>query len=163
MWALFIFGFMAAMGFPSYLNSVREPRRAEGRNLLLDAANREERFFADNNTYSADMTQLGYAADPAVSENGFYSLDAAVTALSYTLTVTAQGAQAADAPCATRTLQATGAKASTGGGVCGWPSEPSPSPAVSSPPAGPGLNWTSSKSSLYTGGHDPEAEKRRPP
>jgi type IV pilus assembly protein PilE len=116
--ALVILGIIAGIGYPSYQSYVRESRRAEGRNLLLDAANREERFFADNNTYTADMTQLGYAADPAVSENGTYSLDAAATPTSYTLTVTAQGAQAADSSCDTLSIASTGAKTSTGGGDC---------------------------------------------
>lgn len=116
--ALVILGIVAAIGYPSYQNYVRESRRAEGRNLLLEAANREERFFADNNTYTNDMTQLGYGADPAVSEHNYYSLDAVSTATSYTLTVTAQGVQAVDTDCATLSLTSTGSKTATGGGSC---------------------------------------------
>ncbi len=118
MMALVILGIIAAIGYPSYQNYVRESRRAEGRNFLLEAANREERFFADNNTYTDDMTDLGYAADPAVSEHGYYSLDAVADATSYTLTVTAQGVQAVDTDCSDLGLTSTGSKTATGGGSC---------------------------------------------
>lgn len=118
MMALVILGIIAAIGYPSYQNYVRESRRAEGRNFLLEAANREERFFADNNTYTDDMTDLGYAADPAVSEHGYYSLDAVADATSYTLTVTAQGVQAVDTDCSDLSLTSTGSKTATGGGSC---------------------------------------------
>lgn len=118
MMALVILGIIAAIGYPSYQNYVRESRRAEGRNFLLEAANREERFFADNNTYTDDMTDLGYAADPAVSEHNYYSLDAVADATSYTLTVTAQGVQAVDTDCSDLSLTSTGSKTATGGGSC---------------------------------------------
>ena len=111
-----ILGIIAAIGYPSYQNFVQGARRAEARNMLLDAANREERFFADNNAYSADMTALGFTADPAISNEGNYSLDGAVTATSYTLTATAQGAQANDDDCDTITLTSTGVKGFTGAG-----------------------------------------------
>ncbi len=116
--AVAIIGIIAAIGYPSYQNYVRESRRAEGRNMLLDAANRQERYFADNNAYTSNMTQLGYGADPAISENSYYSVDATSTATSYDLTATAQGVQAGDSGCATLTYSSTGAKGSTGGDTC---------------------------------------------
>jgi type IV pilus assembly protein PilE len=119
--AVAILGIISAIAYPSYQNYVRGARRAEARNMLLDASNREERNFADNNTYTDDMTALGFAADPAISETTNYSLDAAVNpavpnATTYTLTATAQGSQAADDKCDTLTLASTGAKGSSGTG-----------------------------------------------
>jgi len=111
-----ILGIIAAIAYPSYQNYVQATRRAEARNMLLDASNREERFFADNNAYSADMTALGFAADPAISNEGNYSLDGAASATSYTLTTTAQGAQANDDACDTIWLTSTGVKGFTGTG-----------------------------------------------
>ncbi len=114
-----IIGIIGAFAYPAYQDYVREARRAEGRNLLLQAANREERFFADNNTYTNVMTQLSFAADPAVSENAFYTVDAtAASATAYSLTATAQNLQATDTECATITLNSLGQKGSTGGGDC---------------------------------------------
>ena len=119
-----ILGIIAAIGYPSYQNYVQATRRAEARNMLLDAANREERFFADNNAYSADMTTLGFAADPAISETGNYSLSATVNpaapnATSYTLTATAQGDQTDDDDCDSLALNSVGQKTSLpAGGQC---------------------------------------------
>ncbi len=114
-----IIGIITAIAYPSYMQSVLKSRRAEGKALLLDAANRQERRFADTtpNAYSNNMTDLGYAASPAISENGYYSLASTATN-GFTLTVTAIGSQARDTECATMSINALGQKTSTGGGQC---------------------------------------------
>lgn len=112
-----ILGIITALAYPSYTKSVQKSRRAEGQALVMDAANRQERRFADTNAYATDMTNLGYAANPAISENGHYSLSATTTN-GFTLTATAIGAQAADTACATMSINALGQKTSTGGGDC---------------------------------------------
>ncbi len=48
---------------------------AEAKHALLTLAARQERFYLQNNTYSNDMTQLGFPADPAVLESGTYTVD----------------------------------------------------------------------------------------
>src|SRR5690606_16242997 len=74
-----IVGILAAIAYPSYRSYVLRANRAEARALLLDIAAREERFFSNNNTYTADLTQLGFPAAGAVeSEHGVYSVSAAV-------------------------------------------------------------------------------------
>ncbi len=112
---------IAAIALPAYQQQVRKGRRAEGRAMLVDIVNREHRFFADNNSYTTDITgDLSF--NPAQSENGHYAL--AVTSIGGTgqmlLTATPQGGQADDAECAAFTLSTTGAKAATGGGDKCW-------------------------------------------
>jgi len=115
-----IIAIVAAIAIPAYQNYTREARRAEGRNLLLDAANREERFFADNNAYTSDVTKLGYA-NPALSATGSYGLTIASTATGYTLTATpVAGTSQASDPCAALKIDATGQKTATGTGTDCW-------------------------------------------
>ncbi len=114
-----VIAIISAIAYPSYTKSVQKSRRAEGKALLLDAANRQERRFGDSNKYTENMTQLGYAADPAVSENGHYNVDSSSTSstalLDFTLTATAIGVQAVDTACATMTINNLGQKTPTSG------------------------------------------------
>jgi len=118
-----VFAVVTAIALPVYQGKVRESRRADARALLLDAANREHRFFADNNAYTTTVSSvppapgLGYP-NPAMSQQGFYQLGAVVGANGFTVTATPQGPQVADAACATLSLASNGTKTSTGGGAC---------------------------------------------
>ena len=113
-----IVGVLAAVAYPSYKRSVEKSRRAEGKALILDAANRQERRFGDTNKYTDNMINLGYAADPAESENGHYEVDSASSTagfFDFTLTATAVGVQDADTDCATMTINNRGEKTPTSG------------------------------------------------
>ena len=114
-----VFTVVMAIAVPVYQGKVRESRRAEARALLLDAANREHRFFADNNAFTATVTDLGYP-NPAMSQQGFYQLGAVVGANGFTVTATPPlgGQQEDDTACATLSLASNGTKTSTGGGAC---------------------------------------------
>jgi type IV pilus assembly protein PilE len=116
-----VISILAAVAYPSYQESVRKSKRTEARALLVDAAARQERYYADNNTYTATVTSGGLGYSSATSATGIYSLSIVVTPAScstactgYTLTATAAGAQAADAACATLTLTSAGTKGYTG-------------------------------------------------
>ena len=113
-----IVGVLAAVAYPSYKRSVEKSRRAEGKALVLDAANRQERRFGDTNKYTDDMTKLGYAADPVTSENGHYQVDSASSTtgfFDFILTATAVGVQVADTNCATMSINNVGQKTPTSG------------------------------------------------
>ena len=109
---------LAAIAVPSYSSSVRKARRTEARNALLDAASREERFFATNNRYSITATDLGYSAWQIPVGSNYYSLNATCAAAAactdFTVTATAIGTQAKDTACATLSLTNTGVQAATG-------------------------------------------------
>lgn len=116
-----IIAILVAVGLPAYQDSLRKGRRTDGMSALLDAANRQEQLLLDRSTYTLDMTDIGFPADPLVSEEGFYTIDASnqpcgdIT-LCYTLTATpvAGGAQANDARCATLSVDSNGSRTATG-------------------------------------------------
>lgn len=112
--AVAIVGILAGIVYPSYKDSVNRSRRTEAMTELVRIANLQEQYYSDNRTYATDMTKLGLGADPYVTENGYYSIDAAaVTAITsdYILTATAAGLQAGnDSTCTSFTLNYLGQK-----------------------------------------------------
>jgi type IV pilus assembly protein PilE len=70
---------LAAIAIPGFTSQIRKSRRTEARNAVLDAAAREERFFATHNVYSATGTDLGYATFPA-PVGQYYTLTVACAA-----------------------------------------------------------------------------------
>lgn len=97
-----IIGILAMVAYPSYQESITKTRRADGQGLALEILNSEERYYTENNTYTADLTDLGYgAANNIDSDKGFYKATAAAcggTTIDVCVIVTAaaQGAQATD-------------------------------------------------------------------
>jgi type IV pilus assembly protein PilE len=105
-----IIGILAAIAYPGYREYVLHADRSEGLTLLNDAAARQERFYAQNNTYATTTAQLGY--NSAASTNNLYSLvisDASASA--YTLTATVTGT---DSNCGDLSLNQAGTKGETG-------------------------------------------------
>ena len=126
--AVAIIAILAAIGYPSYQNSVQKSRRADGRAALQEAAARQERIYTESNTYSDDLSKLVTNADGSSSQEGYYAITVNLSCgrtisnttyySCFALTATAQGAQSNDTDCATMTLNHVGAKGSTGGGEC---------------------------------------------
>jgi type IV pilus assembly protein PilE len=105
-----IVGILAAIAYPSYARYVEQARRADGKAALLDAAQRLERCYTQNNTY---VDCDGFL--PSASPDGFYTVDvSAIDATSFTLTAVPEGPQA-DSPCRTYTLASDGTRGVTGG------------------------------------------------
>jgi len=132
-----ILGILAAVAIPSYQNSVLASNRSVAQAALLDLANRQEQFFLNSRTYSADLTDLGYPAGMVFSNGGssalamndnhslveststqrlyFIQIDAA-NATTFSLSAVPQLNQAGDAECGTLGLTSSGVKAETGTG-----------------------------------------------
>jgi type IV pilus assembly protein PilE len=103
-----IVAILAAIAYPSYQRYVEQARRADAKSALLDASQRLERCYTQNNTYVGCPVA-------GTSPDGFYAIAAtAQTATAFTLTATPQNAQAGDTRCGTYTLQSTGARAASG-------------------------------------------------
>ena len=100
-----VIGILAAVAYPSYLDSIRKSRRADAMDALLALQNSQEKHRANNTTYGA-AADIGIAADGSTpSTDGYYTLAvASVSAVAYTLTATATGAQASDTHCTAMTL-----------------------------------------------------------
>lgn len=72
-----IIGILAAIAYPNYVSYVRESRRAEAKSVLLQAANRQERFYTANYRYTSKLAdELGVAT---TTESGFYKISATTT------------------------------------------------------------------------------------
>jgi type IV pilus assembly protein PilE len=125
-----IIGILAAIAYPSYREQIRRSGRSEARTFLMDAASRQERFYSNNNTYTAVTAQLGYtpgAGGNVLSETGLYALTiqaprppevvgAGGRSNSFLLTATpvAGGGMADDTGCQTLTLDEEGVRGATG-------------------------------------------------
>lgn len=68
-----IVSILAAIAYPSYRQYVAKAKRNEAKAGLLQIATLQERFYLQNNTYTTDLTNLGFAvATDAPSESGTY-------------------------------------------------------------------------------------------
>ena len=137
-----IIGIIAAIAYPSYTDHVMKTRRSEAKMALAEVANRLEKFFSMCSTYPT-VYPAGLTANWPVGEChpgnfGAFGIqyitvtpenNYAITvrdlaggttnlATQYRIIATAQAAQAKDVKCATIVLDSTGARTSTGGGVC---------------------------------------------
>jgi type IV pilus assembly protein PilE len=113
-----IIGLLFAIALPAYQASVLRGHRADAQGILMDISAREERFMAQNNTYTTDInTAAGLNIGTTTSNNGYYNLSVAACgggiATCYLLTATATGGQANDTDCATITLSSTGVTSGT--------------------------------------------------
>ena len=104
-----VIAILAAVAMPSYREYVLRGNRLEAQSLLSDAAARQERWRAQNGSYTTDATklQLPFGAN---SEHGFYTLSIALVGSGYLMTATRSGSQTSDSKCGEFTLSDLGAK-----------------------------------------------------
>ncbi len=105
-----IIGILAAVGYPSYLNSVTKANRADAIEALLAEAGRMEVYYLNNNTYT------GATVGSATSPEGLYTIAIPAgtdTAFAYSLTATRVPA-AADPACTSLSINQLGVKSATG-------------------------------------------------
>lgn len=67
-----IVGILASIAYPSYTEYVNRSNRAEGQATLMDLAARQERYFAQNNSYTDKLADLGVSK--TTSETGKYTI-----------------------------------------------------------------------------------------
>ncbi|AWB58335.1 MULTISPECIES: type IV pilin protein [unclassified Colwellia] len=109
--AVAIVAILAAVAFPSYTDFVARSNRTEAQRELLRIANMQEQFFVDTRAYTSDMNNLGLGNDPFITENGYYSIDAALANGGFVLTATALEPQKTnDSNCPTLSVSETGQK-----------------------------------------------------
>ena len=108
-----IIGIISAIAYPSYQEYVLRGNRSEGQAFLNDAAARQERYYAQNNTYADTAAKLGYANNNSSSSK--YTLAISnVSATTYTLTATPART---DSKCGNLSLNQAGTKGETGSGT----------------------------------------------
>ena len=65
-----VISILVTVAYPSYQDHVRKGRRAEGKTALLKAAQVQERYYSDNNTYVVDLAPLFALAPGAAVYSG---------------------------------------------------------------------------------------------
>ena len=128
-----IVGILGAIAYPSYTQYITRTKRATGKSMLLQVADRQEQFFADNKRYATNLTQLGYIANGfMIDDQGAYVVDGDAnrlyqvsltnaTAITFTANAAPQLRQATqDTDCQTLTLTHRGLKGQTGPSTDCW-------------------------------------------
>ena len=106
-----IIGILAGIGYPSYQQYAREAKRTDAHTTLLRVASLLEKFYSNNNGYTTSTTVLGYATDPAISNERHWavSISSANPASSYLLTAVPANNHV-DPACASITFTSAGAQ-----------------------------------------------------
>lgn len=115
-----IISILTAVAYPSYRQYVARAKRNEAKACLLQIATLQERFYLSNNTYTTDMTNLGFGgAGNVLTDSGTYTCNVdAADANTFSATATYQKADAEAGKCATFTINGAGNKGSTPNGDC---------------------------------------------
>jgi type IV pilus assembly protein PilE len=128
-----IVAIISAFAYPSYQRYVIKAKRTVAQNALLQVADRQQQFFMDNKRFAADLTNLGFGANPYVVDDdgastvagdaqAVYSLSLTnVTATTWTVTAAPlHGQLSRDTYCGSLSLTQAGTKGKTGASDDCW-------------------------------------------
>lgn len=114
-----VIGLLAAVAFPSFMESIRKGRRSEAFSALSAVQQAQERWRGNNTSYSTDLTELKVATPTA---SGYYDLTVTAPStgtLANGYIVVAEGktgtSQASDSQCRKVGVQLTGGNLTYGG------------------------------------------------
>jgi type IV pilus assembly protein PilE len=110
-----IIGIMASIAYPNYRQFVARAKRNEAKAALLQIAQNQERFYLQNNTYTTDLTQLGFpvACPLYLTDTESYSICVTIAdANDFTAVATYQRADAEAGKCMTFSIDGRGGKTS---------------------------------------------------
>lgn len=108
-----IIGILTAIAFPNYREFVARAKRNEAKAALLQIATNQERFYLQNSTFTTDMTFLGFATSPYLTDSESYSVAVtAADASNFTAVATYQFTDQEAAKCATWQIDGRGVKSS---------------------------------------------------
>ena len=120
-----IVAILAAIAFPSYQNSVKKAKRAEGRAALMQIMQQQERYYSQRSTYIVS-TDSAYAFKKYSGDNSASSVyDIAATDGCTTTGLTncvllSATPKFADTECGTLRLDSVGNKSTSGSGTGCW-------------------------------------------
>ena len=108
-----IVGILAAVAYPNYQEFSARAKRNEARTALLRLATNQERFYLNNNTFTTDMTQIGFSSSPFTTETGYYVVSVtSATPSNFSATATYQHGGSEAGKCLTFTIDGRGQKTS---------------------------------------------------
>lgn len=105
-----IVAILGTIAYPSYQRYLLVSHRVEAKNMLLDAANRQESYFMDFNRYASSAAALNVSEN---SGSGLYHLVISAAGNTFTLFATASGAQGSDSDCIIFSIDQNGARRAT--------------------------------------------------
>ena len=110
-----VVGILTAVAYPSYRQYAAKAKRNEAKSALLQIATLQERYYLQNNTYTADMTKLGFpVSDNFLTDTKSYVVDVtAAGPATFSATATYQKGDAEAGKCATFSIDGAGSKTST--------------------------------------------------
>lgn len=110
-----IIGILSAIAYPSYQSYMKKSARADAKVGLSKLADKQERFYLQNNTYTATIADLNTST---TSEEGYYTFtitsDDLLSGFIITATAVTGKSQANDTGCTVMTLSSTSAKTPNG-------------------------------------------------
>ena len=111
---LLIISILAAIAYPNYREYITRAKRTEAKAALLQIATNQERFYLQNNTYTTNMTNLGFpVAGAFLSDSDSYIINVgAADANDFTATATFQLGGDEAGKCLTFQIDGRGAKTS---------------------------------------------------
>ena len=109
-----IVGLLAAVAYPSYREYSARAKRNEAPAALLQIAALQERFYLQNNTYTNDMMNLGFAtAGPELTDTQSYMISVTgADANGFTATADYQNSDAEEGKCNIYQIDGTATKQS---------------------------------------------------
>ena len=109
-----IIGILAAIAYPNYRDFTARAKRNEAKAALLKIATNQERFYLNNNTYTTDMTNLGFSgAGAVITDSTTYSVSVTTAdASDFTAVATYQRADNEASKCLTFQIDGRGVKTS---------------------------------------------------
>ena len=114
-----IIAIIVAIALPNYRSYTLRSHRADAQAALLDMAARQERFLAQNNTYTTVVDAAnGLNMGTTTSAEGYYNISATACAggnisTCYLLTAAATGSQLGDTECLSVTFDSIGTRGGT--------------------------------------------------
>ena len=113
-----IIAILSAIAVPAYRSYVQRSKRSEATSALLRIQASQEKFFLQNNAYSANLAGVPPAGLGmlTVTDGGNYDLTLAAVGGGYTATATATSTQADDSKCQTFTINQNGVRQAADGG-----------------------------------------------
>ena len=110
-----IVGILASVAYPQYREFAARAKRTEAKSALLQIAMNQERFYLSNNTFTNDMTNLGFSgAGNVITDSGSYSVSVtAADASNFTAVATYQNTDNERNKCLTFQLVGGGATVQT--------------------------------------------------
>ena len=110
-----VLSLIVTVGIPNYREYAARAKRTEARAALLQIATNQERHYLQNNTYTTDMSELGFAAAGCnTTSSGSYSVCVtSADANNYVATATYQNTDAEKDKCETWSINGAGQQSSS--------------------------------------------------